>query len=110
MARLSGLCKSEGIESEWEIDYFPQEFATADTAESVIRPDSKGRINLGKRTAGVSGYKVTDMGGGSLMLTAMAEKPAREIWLYKNPEAHALHMVSAWDQDYLKTIITSTAQ
>jgi hypothetical protein len=61
-----------------------------DTAETMLRPDTKGRINLGKRTAGISGYKLTDMGGGNLMLTAMTEIPARELWLYKNPEALAM--------------------
>jgi hypothetical protein len=59
----------------------------ADTADIMLRPDAKGRITLGQRTAGISGYKLTDMGGGNLMLTAMTEIPARELWLYKNPEA-----------------------
>lgn len=61
-----------------------------DIAQTMVRPDAKGRINLGARTAGISGYQVTDMGGGNLMLTAMTEIPARELWLYKNPEALAM--------------------
>jgi hypothetical protein len=62
----------------------------ADTPEITLRPDAKGRITLGHRAEGISGYKVTDMGGGNLMLTAMTEIPARELWLYKNPEALAM--------------------
>jgi hypothetical protein len=58
--------------------------------EATLRPDAKGRITLGQRAAGISGYKVTDLGDGNLMLTAMKEIPARELWLYKNPEALAM--------------------
>ena len=61
-----------------------------DSVQTMVRPDAKGRINLGTRTAGISGYQVTDMGGGNLMLIAMTEIPARELWLYKNPEALAM--------------------
>ena len=62
----------------------------SDSAQIMVRPDAKGRINLGSRTAGISGYQITDMGGGNLMLTAMKEIPARELWLYQNPEALAM--------------------
>lgn len=61
----------------------------SDTTQAMVRPDAKGRINLGARTTGISGYQITDMGGGNLMLTAMKEIPARELWLYQNPEALA---------------------
>lgn len=61
----------------------------SNTAVVTLRPDSKGRITLGQRTAGISGYKLTDLGDGNLMLTAMAEIPAREHWIFKNPKALA---------------------
>lgn len=52
-----------------------------------VRPDSKGRIALGKITRGVSSYRVQADRDGRLLLEPFAEIPARERWLYKNPEA-----------------------
>jgi len=52
-----------------------------------VRPDSKGRITLGKLAEGVSSYTVSADPQGRLILEAFAEVPAREQWLFKNKVA-----------------------
>ena len=52
-----------------------------------MRPDSKGRITLGKLAEGVSSYRVTVESHGKIVLEPFAEIPARERWLFENPEA-----------------------
>lgn len=54
-----------------------------------VRPDSKGRITLGKCAAGVSGYAMKERADGSILLEPLMEVPAREAWLYNNKEALA---------------------
>jgi hypothetical protein len=56
-----------------------------------VRPDSKGRIALGKLAEGVSSYRVKVESHGKITLEPYAEIPARERWLFENPEA--LHRV-----------------
>jgi len=58
-------------------------------ADEVLRPDSKGRIALGKRAAGVSSYLLEEGSDGSLILHPRTEIPVREAWLFKNREALA---------------------
>ena len=57
------------------------------TDYSRLRPDAKGRITLGKVAEGVSSYKASIDPEGRILLEPFAEIPARERWLYKNPEA-----------------------
>jgi hypothetical protein len=52
-----------------------------------VRPDSKGRITLGKLAEGVSSYRVKVEAHGKIVLEPYAEIPARERWLFENPEA-----------------------
>jgi len=59
--------------------------ATARTGR--VRPDSKGRITLGKLAEGVSSYRVRVEPHGKIVLEPYAEIPARERWLFENPEA-----------------------
>jgi hypothetical protein len=51
-----------------------------------LRPDAKGRITLGKLAEGVSSYRVVES-HGKIILEPFAEVPARERWLFENPEA-----------------------
>ena len=54
----------------------------------VIRPDSKGRITLGRSlTKGVSGYTVTETKDHKIILEPRVEIPAREKWLFENKTA-----------------------
>lgn len=53
----------------------------------VVRPDSKGRIALGSLAKGVSSYMVDVQPDGRIVLTAYAEVPALEKWLFDNPKA-----------------------
>ncbi len=62
----------------------------ADTTEITLRPDSKGRITLGKLAEGVSSFRVHRQSDGKVVLEPFAEIPLRERWLYKNPEAMAM--------------------
>lgn len=52
-----------------------------------IRPDSKGRITLGKLAKGVSSFLVSEQPGGAVLLEPMVEIPAREKWLFDNKAA-----------------------
>ncbi len=53
----------------------------------TIRPDSKGRIALGKLARGVSSFQATLDAEGRIILEPYAEIPAREKWLFENPSA-----------------------
>lgn len=53
-----------------------------------VRPDAKGRITLGHLADGVSSYSITQ-DEDRLILEPQAEVPAREKWLFENPEALA---------------------
>jgi hypothetical protein len=55
----------------------------------TVRPDSKGRITLGKRAREFSGYTMKEKPDGSILLEPLIEVPAKEAWLYKNKEAFA---------------------
>ena len=52
-----------------------------------LRPDSKGRIALGKLASGVSSFRARLLEDGNLILEPFAEIPAREAWLFDNPTA-----------------------
>jgi hypothetical protein len=52
-----------------------------------VRPDSKGRITLGKLARGVSSFGVAVESSGKIVLEPFVEVPARERWLFENPEA-----------------------
>lgn len=54
--------------------------------EIILRPDSKGRINLGDLAAGVSSYRVTIGDHGKLTLTPYAEIPLSEKWIFENQD------------------------
>ena len=53
----------------------------------TIRPDSKGRITLGKLARGVSSFQATLDAEGRIILEPYAEIPAREKWLFENKSA-----------------------
>ena len=55
----------------------------------TVRPDSKGRITLGKRAKDFSGYTLKEASDGSILLEPLIEVPAKEAWLLKNKEALA---------------------
>jgi hypothetical protein len=52
-----------------------------------VRPDSKGRITLGKLARGVSSFGILVEPSGKIVLEPFVEVPARERWLFENPEA-----------------------
>lgn len=56
-------------------------------AMQQLRPDSKGRISLGKLAEGVSSFHARRMEDGSIILEPFTEIPARERWLFDNPVA-----------------------
>lgn len=53
----------------------------------VLRPDSKGRICLGKLARGVSSFRVTVDDRQRIVLEPYVEVPASEKWLFDNPAA-----------------------
>lgn len=54
--------------------------------EVVLRPDSKGRINLGELARGVSSYRVNRGENGSLILNPYLEIPFTEKWVFENKD------------------------
>jgi hypothetical protein len=54
-----------------------------------LRPDSKGRITLGKLAEGVSSYRARREADGKIVLEPFIEIPAEERWLWENKEALA---------------------
>jgi hypothetical protein len=54
--------------------------------EIILRPDGKGRINLGNLAAGVSSYRVAIAEHGELTLTPYAEIPLSEKWVFENKD------------------------
>ena len=56
-------------------------------SEKVVRPDSKGRVCLGKLAEGVSSFRVTVDDHQRIVLEPYAEIPAREKWLFENAAA-----------------------
>jgi hypothetical protein len=55
----------------------------------TLRPDSKGRITLGRAAEGVSGFQMEQREDGTIILKPMVEIPAREAWLHRNKKALA---------------------
>ena len=56
-------------------------------SEKVLRPDSKGRICLGKLAQGISSFRVSIDDRQRIVLEPFAEVPAKEKWLFENPDA-----------------------
>lgn len=55
--------------------------------ERYLKPDSKGRIQLGKRAKDIIRYQVVEKEDGCIILMPEVAIPANEAWLYKNKEA-----------------------
>ncbi len=58
-----------------------------DQKVKTVRPDSKGRILLGKRAKDFSGYTLKESADGSTLLEPLIEVHAKEGWLFKNKKA-----------------------
>ncbi len=52
----------------------------------TLRPDSKGRVTLGKLANGISGFRVEVDTQRRIILEPLVEIPVREKWLYENPK------------------------
>ena len=52
-----------------------------------LRPDAKGRINLGKLAKGVSSFRAHRTEDGNIILEPFTEIPTREKWLFDNETA-----------------------
>jgi hypothetical protein len=63
--------------------------AMTNTTQVTLRPDSKGRITLGKLAEGISSFRAHREENGRVVLEPFVEIPAREHWIFKNPEALA---------------------
>lgn len=61
--------------------------STTDKGIYRLRPDSKGRITLGRLAEGVSSYRARRQKDGKILLEPFVEIPADEQWLYKNRQA-----------------------
>ncbi len=55
-------------------------------SELILRPDSKGKINLGDLAKNVSSYRVTQDEDGKLTLIPYAEIPFNEKWIFEDKE------------------------
>ena len=57
--------------------------------EKYLKPDSKGRIQLGSRAKNIVRYQIIEENDGRIVLLPEVAIPANEVWLYKNKEAFA---------------------
>jgi len=55
--------------------------------EKYLKPDSKGRIQLGRLAKDVVRYHVVEESDGKIILFPEVAIPANEAWLYKNKKA-----------------------
>ena len=53
-----------------------------------VKPDSKGRITLGRWASGVSSFAISRDKDNRIILEPYAEIPAREMWVYENKDVH----------------------
>lgn len=58
-----------------------------ETLVHQLRPDSKGRITLGKLAQGISSFRAHRLENGNILLEPFTEIPARDAWLLKNVAA-----------------------
>jgi hypothetical protein len=49
----------------------------------IIRPDSRGRINLGRLASGVSGFSITQTRDRKIVLEPYVEIPFKEMQAFK---------------------------
>ena len=54
--------------------------------EVIIRPDSKGRLNLGEIVKGVSSFRATIDKNGKVTLEPYAEIPFEDKWIFDNKD------------------------
>ena len=54
--------------------------------EIILRPDGKGRINLGDLATGVSSFRVSIGDHGKLTLIPYAEIPLSEKWIFEDQD------------------------
>ena len=54
--------------------------------EIILRPDSKGKLNIGDLAHGVSSYRVKIGENGILTLYPYAEIPFSDKWIFDNKE------------------------
>ncbi len=54
--------------------------------EIILRPDSKGKLNIGELAQGVSSYRVVIGEYGVLTLYPYAEIPFSEKWIFEDKE------------------------
>ncbi len=52
----------------------------------IVRPDAKGRINLGTIAENVSSYKVTIDDNGNVILEPYIEIPFSEKWIFDDQD------------------------
>ena len=52
--------------------------------EIILRPDAKGKLNLGELAQNVSSYRVTIEDHGRLILTPYTEIPFSDKWIFEN--------------------------
>lgn len=57
------------------------------TKHHSVRPDSKGRVTLGKLAMHVDSFTIREQKDGSILLEPQVEIPAREVWLFHNKPA-----------------------
>lgn len=55
-------------------------------SEIILRPDSKGRLNLGDLAKDVSSYRVIKEECGKLTLIPYSEIPYEDKWIFENKD------------------------
>ncbi len=61
--------------------------------QGTVEADARGRVTLppgARKFTQATRFKVFTQDDGRIVLEPMVDVPAREAWLYKNPEAHRM--------------------
>ncbi|MEY3238035.1 MAG: hypothetical protein RI883_2136 [Bacteroidota bacterium] len=53
---------------------------------TILRPDAKGRINLGEIARNVSSYRITVETNGQILLEPYVEIPLSDKWIFEDKE------------------------
>jgi len=75
----------------------PQTAQRVNMQNTILRPDSKGRINLGEVARNISSYRMIVEANGKILLEPYVEIPLSDKWIFEDKEL--LHKLKQENQE-----------
>ena len=75
----------------------PQTAQMVNMQNTILRPDSKGRINLGEVARNISSYRMIVETNGKILLEPYVEIPLSDKWIFEDKEL--LHKLKQENQE-----------